>query len=155
MAAALALAACGGGASSSAPESSAAAGADAVKTISAVARSALAGNVPDGASGPLLSTQRDAVRLSDQATFGPTEALLASIRQTGVEAWIAGQMVATGARYTSGGSDLIHKPDRDDFCLRRPERLRVFRSCPLIRPKVARSSLQMRAIARAMAVLCA
>ena len=37
----------------------------------------------------------------------------------------------------------------------RPERLRVFRSCPLITPKVARSSLQMRAIARAMAVLCA
>ena len=35
------------------------------------------------------------------------------------------------------------------------ERLRVFRSCPLITPKVARSSLQMRAIARAMAVLCA
>ena len=36
-----------------------------------------------------------------------------------------------------------------------PERLRVFRSCPLITPKGARSSLQMLAIARAMAVLCA
>ena len=35
------------------------------------------------------------------------------------------------------------------------ERLRVFRSCPLITPKDARSWLQMRAIARAMAVLCA
>ena len=34
------------------------------------------------------------------------------------------------------------------------ERLRVFRSCPLITPERARSSLQMRAIARAMAVLC-
>ena len=32
---------------------------------------------------------------------------------------------------------------------------RVFRSCPLITPKVARSSLQMLAIARAMAALCA
>ena len=35
------------------------------------------------------------------------------------------------------------------------ERLRVFRSCPLIAPKDARSSLQMLAIARAMAALCA
>ena len=35
------------------------------------------------------------------------------------------------------------------------ERLRVFRSCPLITPKDARSSLQMLAIARAMAALCA
>ena len=33
--------------------------------------------------------------------------------------------------------------------------LRVFRSCPLITPKDARSSLQMLAIARAMAALCA
>ena len=32
---------------------------------------------------------------------------------------------------------------------------RVFRSCPLITPKAACSSLQMLAIARAMAVLCA
>ena len=37
----------------------------------------------------------------------------------------------------------------------RPERLRVFRSCPLITSKDARSSLQMLAIARAMTVLCA
>ena len=36
-----------------------------------------------------------------------------------------------------------------------PERLRVFRSCPLITPKDAQSSLQMLAIARAMAALCA
>ena len=35
------------------------------------------------------------------------------------------------------------------------ERLRVFRSCPLTTPKRTHSSLQMLAIARAMAVLCA
>ena len=35
------------------------------------------------------------------------------------------------------------------------ESLRVFRSCPLITPKDARSSLQMLAIALAMAALCA
>ena len=44
-------------------------------------------------------------------------------------------------------------------CLHLPrlptESLRVFRSCPLITPKGARSSLQMLAIARAMAALCA
>ncbi len=37
----------------------------------------------------------------------------------------------------------------------RAERLRVFRSCPLITPEDARASLQMLAIARAMAALCA
>ena len=37
----------------------------------------------------------------------------------------------------------------------RTERLRVFRSCPLITPEDARSSLPMLAIARAMAALCA
>jgi hypothetical protein len=36
---------------------------------------------------------------------------------------------------------------------RAPERLRVFRSCPLITPQGARSSLPMLAIARAMAAL--
>ena len=40
-------------------------------------------------------------------------------------------------------------------CHRLGERLRVFRSCPLTTPKRARPSLQMLAIARAMAVLCA
>ena len=37
----------------------------------------------------------------------------------------------------------------------RTERLRVFRSCPLTTPKRTHSSLQMLAIARAMARLCA
>ena len=35
------------------------------------------------------------------------------------------------------------------------ERLRVFQSCPLTTPKRARSSLQMLAVARATAPLCA
>jgi len=37
----------------------------------------------------------------------------------------------------------------------RPQGLRVFRSCPLITPKAPCSSLQMLAIAQAMAALCA
>ena len=36
-----------------------------------------------------------------------------------------------------------------------PESVRVFRTCPLVTPKDTRSSLQMLAIARAMAALCA
>jgi len=35
------------------------------------------------------------------------------------------------------------------------KRLKAFRSCPLTTPKRTRSALQMRAIAQAMAVLCA
>ena len=41
------------------------------------------------------------------------------------------------------------------FAKSKAESLRVFRSCPLITPKDAQSSLQMLAIARAMAALCA
>ena len=54
-----------------------------------------------------------------------------------------------------------HGPTQADGSLAMPlgkvgaESLRVFRSCPLITPKDARSSLQMLAIARAMAALCA
>jgi hypothetical protein len=44
---------------------------------------------------------------------------------------------------------------RANFVRARTESLRVFRSCPLITPKDARSSLQMLAMARAMAALCA
>ena len=44
---------------------------------------------------------------------------------------------------------------REPFSVGWRESLRVFRSCPLITPKDARSSLQMLAIARAMAALYA
>jgi oxygen-independent coproporphyrinogen-3 oxidase len=40
-------------------------------------------------------------------------------------------------------------------CFWAAESVRVFRSCPLATPNDARSSLQMRAVARATAVLCA
>jgi hypothetical protein len=53
-------------------------------------------------------TQRDAVRLADQATFGPTEALLGSMRSLGPVAWVQQQMQSRGSRYVSGGSDVVH-----------------------------------------------
>jgi uncharacterized protein (DUF1501 family)/uncharacterized protein (DUF1800 family) len=54
------------------------------------------------------TTQRDAVRLADQATFGATEALIASIRSQGPAAWVRSQMQASNSRYTSGLGDAVH-----------------------------------------------
>ncbi len=62
------------------------------------------------------TTQRDAARLADQATFGATETLLTTIRTQGVEPWLAAQFAATGSSYTRGGSGLIHTTLVDDFC---------------------------------------
>jgi hypothetical protein len=53
-------------------------------------------------------TQRDAVRLADQATFGGTEALLSQIRSQGAAAWVQGQIGGSGSRYTSGNGDAVH-----------------------------------------------
>jgi uncharacterized protein (DUF1800 family) len=65
------------------------------------------------------TTQRDAVRLADQATFGASEALIGSIRTLGVEPWLANQFSATGASYTSGQSDLIDIAADGNFCATR------------------------------------
>jgi Major Facilitator Superfamily len=75
-----------------------------------------------------------------------------------LSAWAAG-----GLRLGTGTSAFFRprprcRASRSCASLRagdRSERLRVFRSCPLITPQDACSSLQMLAIARAMAALCA
>jgi len=61
----------------------------------------------------------DAVRLADQATFGPTETLVASIKSKGAAAWIAEQFSLKTSRYTSGrGNGEFHQyVDRPDFCI--------------------------------------
>lgn len=64
---------------------------------------------PDLEPGVPRTTQRDAVRLADQATFGPTEDLVRRIRSQGAEAWVASQLQAYPSRYVSGGSDAIHR----------------------------------------------
>ncbi|MGM9428908.1 DUF1800 domain-containing protein [Hydrogenophaga sp. MI9] len=89
-----------------------------------------------GAEPKAGTTQLDAVRLANQATFGPNEALIAQIRQQGPALWIAEQMnlqrqavkrvpgaadvVTTVAlpksRYTSGGTNAVHKDTTGDFC---------------------------------------
>ena len=62
------------------------------------------------------TTQRDAARLADQATFGATESLLTTIRTQGVEPWLAAQFAATGSTYSRGGTGAIHTTLVADFC---------------------------------------
>ena len=54
-------------------------------------------------------TQRDAVRLADQASFGPTEAMVEQMRNTGFTPWLVAQMSLNSSRYTSGGSGAAHQ----------------------------------------------
>lgn len=56
-------------------------------------------------------TEGDAARLAKQASFGPTPALVARIKELGVNAWLDEQFAATGSTY----SDLA-APVRRDFC---------------------------------------
>ncbi len=69
---------------------------------------------------PVASSQRDAVRLAEQATFGPTEALIAQIRSQGAAKWVADQMALSGSRYSSGGTAEVHQHTaKTDFCMGR------------------------------------
>jgi hypothetical protein len=72
---------------------------------------------PAPAPAPATLSQRDAVRLADQATFGPTEALVSTMRAQGATAWIAAQMQLDTSRYTSGGDGSVHQyTGSGDFC---------------------------------------
>jgi Protein of unknown function (DUF1800) len=64
------------------------------------------------------TSQLDAVRLADQATFGGSEALLRNIRAQGPFKWIAGQMTSPVSRYSSGGTSAVHRhiSQTVDFC---------------------------------------
>lgn len=94
---ALLLAGCGGGDGDAASQSSAAD--EGTKSIAAVAAAGTA----------TLATQRDAVRLADQASFGASEALVTAIRTVGSEAWVAAQLGTTGSSYTRGGDARIDR----------------------------------------------
>jgi len=64
------------------------------------------------------TTAADAVRLADQASFGPTEALVTTIKAQGAAAWVAAQMsLPATSRYASGQGDAIHTyTGTADFC---------------------------------------
>jgi uncharacterized protein (DUF1800 family) len=71
--------------------------------------------------GVVTMTQRDAVRLADQATFGPTEALLTAMRSQGAAGWIAQQQQSRVSRYTGGNGDAPHvNVQATFFCDRAP-----------------------------------
>ena len=72
---------------------------------------------PAPAPPPAATTTRDAVRLADQASFGPTEALVASIKTQGLSGWVAAQMGMSNARYTSGMGGEVHQyAGSGNFC---------------------------------------
>ncbi len=54
-------------------------------------------------------TQRDAVRLASQATFGATETLVTQMRTQSASAWVQAQLqLPQASRYSAGGSAAIH-----------------------------------------------
>ncbi|MFO1413469.1 MAG: DUF1800 family protein [Burkholderiales bacterium] len=75
---------------------------------------------------PLSSAQKqaDVVRLLEQATFGPTPALVAHVSAVGVPAFLAEQFAASGSRYSSnkyvpsGQSAIYCATDPDPTCVR-------------------------------------
>lgn len=78
----------------------------------------LSGSGPLGPPAPM--TQRDAVRLADQASFGGNEKLVAELRSSGAAAWIQAQMGLASSRYRAGGDDAIHRDvGASDFCAAR------------------------------------
>jgi uncharacterized protein (DUF1800 family) len=56
-------------------------------------------------------TEGDAARLAKQASFGPTPALVAKIKELGVNGWLDEQFAATGSTYTDLAVEV-----RRDFC---------------------------------------
>lgn len=113
------LAACGGGGGSSS-------GTGEVPAGTPPAGAPPSGGVPPAEPPPPVppaptaqpTTTADAVRLADQATFGPTEALVTTIKAQGASAWVAAQMALPAtSRYQSGLGDAIHTyTGSADFC---------------------------------------
>ncbi|MDP1789499.1 MAG: DUF1800 domain-containing protein, partial [Methylibium sp.] len=64
---------------------------------------------PSGAPANTPTTTLDATRLAHQASFGPTEALVADIRARGASNWLAAQMTTASSRYTRGGNGDVHQ----------------------------------------------
>ncbi|NRF67852.1 DUF1800 family protein [Aquincola sp. S2] len=91
------LAACGGGTSDEGAPAAAAAADDGDQR-----RSALAVADPK-------ATELDAVRLANQASFGPTQTMLADIRTKGTAVWVRDQLLQNSSRYALGGGDAVHK----------------------------------------------
>ena len=82
-----------------------------------------------GLSFVATAEQSDAVRLAQQATFGPNSALITEIESLGAAGWIAKQMKTTGSVYTRGADDAIHKNTRPEFFCSRPDQINTSGRC--------------------------
>ncbi|SFZ76392.1 DUF1800 domain-containing protein [Chitinimonas taiwanensis] len=71
---------------------------------------------PTPPSGLTPPSEADAQRFLSQATFGPTQANIDSLRTVGFKPWLASQFQAKGNLYSTGYSDAIHKAGLKDFC---------------------------------------
>ena len=57
------------------------------------------------------------MRLADQGSFGPTEALVSTIKAQGASAWVAAQMALKTSSYTSGQGGAVHQyTGTGEFC---------------------------------------
>ncbi len=57
------------------------------------------------------------MRLADQGSFGPTEALVTTIKAQGVTAWVTAQMALKTSSYTSGQGGAVHQyTGSGNFC---------------------------------------
>ena len=74
--------------------------------------------VPPAAASVPPMTQRDAVRLASQASFGATEPMVAQMRTQSAAAWVQAQLkLAPTSRYTAGGSSAVHtNTSNTGFC---------------------------------------
>jgi hypothetical protein len=107
------MAACGGGSSN--PDSTPAVAAAPASSSEPGSGSGI--KPPAGSQIKVPTTARDAVRLADQASFGPTEALVNTIQTDGVVAWISSQMSLSNSRYTSGSGGEVHQfTGAGEFC---------------------------------------
>lgn len=72
---------------------------------------------PTAPAAPAM-TQRDAVRLAAQASFGATEGLVTQMRTQSAAAWVQAQLqLPQASRYSAGGSSAIHTNTTDiGFC---------------------------------------
>lgn len=104
-----ALAACGGGRD--------AASTDLASNTADTHRLATAVEAPAG-----KMSQQEAVRLAHQATFGPSEALVAELKATTRARWVQAQMNLPASRYTAGGSTSTHSPTGGDYCNLSPQK---------------------------------
>ena len=93
---------------------------------------------------PLSTAQKqaDAVRLLEQATFGPTDALVAHVRAVGADAFLDEQFAASGSRYSSnkyvpagGAADVLPHRSRSEL---RPRLLHAVPAAERVLPQRAR-----------------